>query len=379
MYEERNLPLNAVRASFNRSVTMPSLHVNDVGPRWPSGYLARLPPRRTGFNPGRVTRFSQVGIVPDDAVGRGGFLGISRPPPPRSIFTSIALIETSLPPKSLHSFANLEICRCSDHGHRTSVTIATPVDGTVRVVCVETVYQPRVCARRIGHLCTRSSGPLLDAPACSRFDNSRDQSGKILSSRAGVTSSENDSKKKKRTGWCFGRVKRCCCFATLVRFPTPSTASHLVVKIAANKLVYNREVTSQRTGYHVTSESTRTLTTVARHASVARITLQCRESFRPYRTYVFCSGEVRRPGHAAASNAISVTAKPGAYVSGKGGVYSLLAKPALDMRVSVALIAPSLLDLGRAAPTNSQGMELYIFSVGINFIVLSGAAEIHAR
>ncbi|KAJ8877581.1 hypothetical protein PR048_022036 [Dryococelus australis] len=33
---------------------------------------ARLPPRRTGFNPrGRVTGFSQVGIVPDDAVGRG--------------------------------------------------------------------------------------------------------------------------------------------------------------------------------------------------------------------------------------------------------------------------------------------------------------------
>ncbi|KAJ8881326.1 hypothetical protein PR048_017807 [Dryococelus australis] len=50
-----------------------------------------------GSIPGRVTRLSQVGIVPDDAVGRRVSSGISRfpPPPPllrHSIFTSITLI-----------------------------------------------------------------------------------------------------------------------------------------------------------------------------------------------------------------------------------------------------------------------------------------------
>ncbi|KAJ8890864.1 hypothetical protein PR048_010373 [Dryococelus australis] len=43
---------------------------------------ARLPPRRTGLNPGRVAGLSQVGIVSDDAVGRRVFLGISRFPRP---------------------------------------------------------------------------------------------------------------------------------------------------------------------------------------------------------------------------------------------------------------------------------------------------------
>ncbi|KAJ8865858.1 hypothetical protein PR048_033381 [Dryococelus australis] len=47
--------------------------------------------------PGWVTEFSQVGIVPEDAVGRRVFSGISRLPPPpsfrrHSIFTSITLI-----------------------------------------------------------------------------------------------------------------------------------------------------------------------------------------------------------------------------------------------------------------------------------------------
>ncbi|KAJ8881244.1 hypothetical protein PR048_017720 [Dryococelus australis] len=49
-----------------------------------------------GSIPGRVTGFSQVGIVPDDAVGQRIFSGISRFPAPsfrhRSIFTSIKLI-----------------------------------------------------------------------------------------------------------------------------------------------------------------------------------------------------------------------------------------------------------------------------------------------
>ncbi|KAJ8867352.1 hypothetical protein PR048_031153 [Dryococelus australis] len=42
--------------------------------------LACSPPTKT--NPGRVTGFSQVGIVPDDAVGRQVFSGISRFPRP---------------------------------------------------------------------------------------------------------------------------------------------------------------------------------------------------------------------------------------------------------------------------------------------------------
>ncbi|KAJ8875891.1 hypothetical protein PR048_023798 [Dryococelus australis] len=48
-----------------------------------------------GSVPGRVTGLSQVGIVPDDSVGRRVFSGISRSPPPfrrLSIFTSITLI-----------------------------------------------------------------------------------------------------------------------------------------------------------------------------------------------------------------------------------------------------------------------------------------------
>ncbi|KAJ8870305.1 hypothetical protein PR048_029326 [Dryococelus australis] len=53
-----------------------------------------------GSIPGRVTGFSQVGIVPDDAIGRRVFSGISLPPSfrQRSIFTSITLIglKTSL-------------------------------------------------------------------------------------------------------------------------------------------------------------------------------------------------------------------------------------------------------------------------------------------
>ncbi|KAJ8874454.1 hypothetical protein PR048_025303 [Dryococelus australis] len=43
---------------------------------------ARLPPRRTGFNSRRVTGFLQVRIVPDDAVGRRVFSGISCFPRP---------------------------------------------------------------------------------------------------------------------------------------------------------------------------------------------------------------------------------------------------------------------------------------------------------
>ncbi|KAJ8884332.1 hypothetical protein PR048_016189 [Dryococelus australis] len=49
-----------------------------------------------GSIPGRVTGFSQVGVVPDDAVGRRVFSGISRFPTPsfrrHSILTSITLI-----------------------------------------------------------------------------------------------------------------------------------------------------------------------------------------------------------------------------------------------------------------------------------------------
>ncbi|KAJ8879375.1 hypothetical protein PR048_019983 [Dryococelus australis] len=52
------------------------------GTWWLSCYPARLPPKRTGFKPGRVTGFSHVGIMPDDAFGRTGFLGdLSFPPP----------------------------------------------------------------------------------------------------------------------------------------------------------------------------------------------------------------------------------------------------------------------------------------------------------
>ncbi|KAJ8895390.1 hypothetical protein PR048_000722 [Dryococelus australis] len=61
------------------------------------GRLARLPPRRSGFNPQPGhSGFSHVGIVPDDAVGRRVFSGISRFPALSfqrcSILTSIALI-----------------------------------------------------------------------------------------------------------------------------------------------------------------------------------------------------------------------------------------------------------------------------------------------
>ncbi|KAJ8877329.1 hypothetical protein PR048_021783 [Dryococelus australis] len=52
--------------------------------------------REPGLIPGRVTRFSQVGIVPDDDIGRRIFSGISRFPAPsfrrRSLLTSITLI-----------------------------------------------------------------------------------------------------------------------------------------------------------------------------------------------------------------------------------------------------------------------------------------------
>ncbi|KAJ8894994.1 hypothetical protein PR048_000303 [Dryococelus australis] len=52
--------------------------------------------REPGSTPGRVTRFSQVGIMPDDAVVRRVFSCISRFPAPsfrrRSIFTSITLV-----------------------------------------------------------------------------------------------------------------------------------------------------------------------------------------------------------------------------------------------------------------------------------------------
>ncbi|KAJ8866342.1 hypothetical protein PR048_032185 [Dryococelus australis] len=75
---------------------------------------ARLPPKRNRFNPpGRVTGFSQVGIVPGDAVGRRVLSGISRFARPfgrRSTFTSITRIGSQdravkEPPKSLHSRA----------------------------------------------------------------------------------------------------------------------------------------------------------------------------------------------------------------------------------------------------------------------------------
>ncbi|KAJ8898380.1 hypothetical protein PR048_003740 [Dryococelus australis] len=50
-----------------------------VGPRWLSGYPARLPPRRSGLNPWPGhSGFSHVGTVPDDAVSRRVFSGISR-------------------------------------------------------------------------------------------------------------------------------------------------------------------------------------------------------------------------------------------------------------------------------------------------------------
>ncbi|KAJ8869915.1 hypothetical protein PR048_028924 [Dryococelus australis] len=69
-------------ASFRRCSVFTSLH----------------PPYTVSSFPGRVTGFSQVGIVADDAAGRRVFSGFSRSPPPhvsfrrRSIFTCTTLI-----------------------------------------------------------------------------------------------------------------------------------------------------------------------------------------------------------------------------------------------------------------------------------------------
>ncbi|KAJ8876083.1 hypothetical protein PR048_023992 [Dryococelus australis] len=70
-------------------------------PQWLGGYTASLPPTRTGFDPRPVhSGFSQMGIVPDDAVGRRVFSGIFRFSRP---FTP-ALLHTHLtPPPSIGS------------------------------------------------------------------------------------------------------------------------------------------------------------------------------------------------------------------------------------------------------------------------------------
>ncbi|KAJ8893895.1 hypothetical protein PR048_006496 [Dryococelus australis] len=79
------------------------------GPRWLSGQPARLPPRRTMFNP------RPVGIVPDDAVSRLVFSGISRLP--RPLIPALLHINVNRPlrlsrprfyepPKSLHSLTH---------------------------------------------------------------------------------------------------------------------------------------------------------------------------------------------------------------------------------------------------------------------------------
>ncbi|KAJ8898545.1 hypothetical protein PR048_003905 [Dryococelus australis] len=57
------------------------IRLDKLEPRWLSGKSARLPPRRSGFNPRPGhSGFSHVEIVPDDAVGKRVFSGISRLP-----------------------------------------------------------------------------------------------------------------------------------------------------------------------------------------------------------------------------------------------------------------------------------------------------------
>ncbi|KAJ8870632.1 hypothetical protein PR048_029655 [Dryococelus australis] len=71
-------PVAPTRKAPNLCAVLPLLHF-PVQMRSP----ARLPPRRTGFKPGRVTSgFSHVGIVTDCAAGRWVFSGISSLPRP---------------------------------------------------------------------------------------------------------------------------------------------------------------------------------------------------------------------------------------------------------------------------------------------------------
>ncbi|KAJ8885988.1 hypothetical protein PR048_012194 [Dryococelus australis] len=90
-YNQSGLPLTARSFFERRNLFRPR------GPRWLSGYPARLTPTRSGLNPQPGhSGFSHVGIVPDDAVGRRVFSGISRFPALSfrlcSILTSISLI-----------------------------------------------------------------------------------------------------------------------------------------------------------------------------------------------------------------------------------------------------------------------------------------------
>ncbi|KAJ8872348.1 hypothetical protein PR048_025952 [Dryococelus australis] len=72
-----------LHSQFFRKHVSPPPPPSRQGPRWLSGQPARPPPRRSGPNPRPgQSGFSQVGIVPDDAVGRRVFSGNSRFPPP---------------------------------------------------------------------------------------------------------------------------------------------------------------------------------------------------------------------------------------------------------------------------------------------------------
>ncbi|KAJ8866657.1 hypothetical protein PR048_032518 [Dryococelus australis] len=91
--------------------------------------LARLPPTKANRaqSPAGVTGFPQVGIVPDDGVGRRVFSGISRfpgpfiPTPRRSILTSINLIGSQVlavkshPNLFTHSRAQLSVEQFISH------------------------------------------------------------------------------------------------------------------------------------------------------------------------------------------------------------------------------------------------------------------------